>query len=148
MKRQTGFTLIELMVTLVIIGIIATFAVPSYNRSVSNSARKTDAMPALLDLMRAQENYFANNFKYAESLTSLKLTDPVITNSGYFSITAEKCEDDEGKELEVTACIELIATGIDGKGGYFEKNGIKKDAYLELDSLGKRSINGVDGWLK
>ena len=145
MKTQHGFSLIELMVALVIMGIIATFAVPSYQRNVIASSRKTDAMPALLDIMRAQENYFANRFTYTEDLTDLKYSNPEITASERYSIATKKCTDSTGVELAITSCIKLRATGIDGKGGYLA-NGTD-DAYLELDSLGNRNVSGVDGWL-
>ena len=46
-KRQTGFTLIELMIVLMIVAILAAIAIPSYNESVLRSNR-ANARTALL----------------------------------------------------------------------------------------------------
>ncbi len=135
MQQQQGFTLIELLITVTIVGIIASIAVPSYYSNVTASARKSEGMPALLDVMRAQENYYANNFTYASDLKLLNYSDPYITDSGRYSIEAEEC----GAGIELTSCVLLKATGISHQAD---------DGYLELDSRGNRNHNGgTDGWL-
>ncbi len=135
MKAQQGFTLMELMVTITIIGIIASVAIPSYSSYVQKSARKSDGMSALFDIMRAQENFYANNFTYTSDLTDLNYSDPSITDSNRYSVTATIC----GAGIALTSCILLRADGI---------NGQVDDGYLELDSNGNRNHNGgTDGWL-
>ncbi len=135
MKHQQGFTLIELLITVAIIGIIATIAIPSYTSYVQKSARKSDGMPALLDIMAAQENYYANNLTYTSDLTDLNYSDPSVTDSNRYSVTATTC----GAGIALTSCILLRADGI---------NGQVDDGYLELDSIGNRNHNGgTDGWL-
>ncbi len=62
-RHTQGFTLIELMIVLVIIGIIAAVALPSYNSSVSRS-RRSDCMGVLLGLAQAMEKYNAMNYTY------------------------------------------------------------------------------------
>lgn len=69
-KKQQGFTLIELMITLVILAILAAVAVPSYNSSVlkgNRSVGKTE----LMTLIAKQEQFFVNNKAYATDLTNL-----------------------------------------------------------------------------
>ena len=70
-KRQNGgFTLIELLIVMTIIGILASIAVPSYQRSVIK-AREAVLMEDLYQMRRAIDAYFADHGKYPESLESL-----------------------------------------------------------------------------
>ena len=55
--KQQGFTLIELVIVISLIGILAMIAIPAYNDSVTK-ARRTDGQSALMDLMVRQERYF------------------------------------------------------------------------------------------
>jgi type IV pilus assembly protein PilE len=66
-KRQSGVTLIELMTVVIIVGILASIAVPSY-RSYLLRSQRTDARTALLRIQSAQEKYLVQNGKYTEDL--------------------------------------------------------------------------------
>lgn len=70
LPRQGGFTLIELMITVAIIGILAAIAYPSYTAHVEKS-RRADAKVALNELVQRQESYFLRNFSYASTLAQL-----------------------------------------------------------------------------
>lgn len=58
-----GFTLIELVITMAIIGILASLAYPSYLDYVTR-ARRHDGQTALLELANQMEHYYANNNTY------------------------------------------------------------------------------------
>ena len=60
---KNGFTLIELMVTVAIVGILASIAYPSYQDNILKS-RRADTKGALLGLANAMERYFTENNKY------------------------------------------------------------------------------------
>ncbi|MGH8570020.1 MAG: type IV pilin protein [Gammaproteobacteria bacterium] len=62
-KKETGFTLIELMVTVAIVGILAAIAYPSYLEQIRRT-RRADAQGALLGLANAMERYFTENNRY------------------------------------------------------------------------------------
>ena len=64
MKQQKGFTLIELMVVVAIVGILVAVALPSYTDYVIRSKR-ADATGALMAATNAMERWRANNFSYA-----------------------------------------------------------------------------------
>lgn len=61
---EAGFTLVELMVVMAILGILATFALPAYNDHVTK-ARRRDAQGALMGLANAMERYFTVNSSYS-----------------------------------------------------------------------------------
>ena len=62
-QPQTGFTLIELMITVAIVGILASIAIPSYQGSVMKS-RRADVKGVLLGLANAMERHFTVTNSY------------------------------------------------------------------------------------
>lgn len=67
MNRQQGFTLIELMITVAIIGVLAAVAYPSYQNSVQKS-RRADAQAALVELAGFMERFFTENNRYDQDV--------------------------------------------------------------------------------
>lgn len=65
-QTQAGFTLIELMITVAIVGILASIALPSYQDSVMKS-RRADAKGALLGFANTMERYFTVNNSYCDA---------------------------------------------------------------------------------
>jgi type IV pilus assembly protein PilE len=66
-KRSSGFTLMELMIVVAIIGILASIAIPAYSEYVIRGKR-SDAKAALLNMQLAQEKYRANCPTYATAI--------------------------------------------------------------------------------
>ena len=63
MKRTKGFTLIELMIVVAIIGILSAIAIPAYTDYVTR-AKISEATSTLADLRVKMEQYFLDNRTY------------------------------------------------------------------------------------
>lgn len=71
-KHSRGFTLIELMITVVIVGILGALVYPSYLENVRKSSRG-DASAALNTLANDLERFFSLNSTYTTDLGQLSL---------------------------------------------------------------------------
>jgi type IV pilus assembly protein PilE len=69
-KQQSGVTLIELMIVVVIIAIISAFAYPSYTQFVVR-AKRTAGTSMLLQIADRQQQFFMDNKRFASNLTRL-----------------------------------------------------------------------------
>jgi type IV pilus assembly protein PilE len=63
MKNHKGFTLVELLIIVAIIGILATIAVPMYTGTI-NKSKRSEAYSNLQTLRLLEEQYFAENGCY------------------------------------------------------------------------------------
>jgi type IV pilus assembly protein PilE len=68
-KKHKGFTLLELMIVVAIVGILAAIALPAYQNYIIRTKR-ADATGALMAATNAMERYRANNFSYAGAATT------------------------------------------------------------------------------
>ncbi len=83
-KKASGFTLIELMIVVAIVGILSSIAYPSYTKYVQKSKR-TEAMVALMQAAQLQEKFFSQNLRYAPSQSVLGVS--ATTENGFYAIT-------------------------------------------------------------
>ncbi len=67
--RQNGFTLIELMITVVVIGILASIAYPSYTQYMLQ-ARRAEAQSDMLKIQLGLEKWRANRASYRSDATA------------------------------------------------------------------------------
>ena len=83
-----GFTLVELMIVVAVVGILAAIGLPSYADAVRKSNR-TSAESHLMDIAQRQQQYLLDNRgSYASSLSALNVTTPSDVSARYtISIT-------------------------------------------------------------
>ncbi|MBB3229131.1 type IV pilus assembly protein PilE [Luteibacter sp. Sphag1AF] len=130
-RRVGGFTLLELMIVVAIIGILTMIAVPSYNRYAFR-ARRADAQTALMQIATAQERYYATYNTYASSpVNDLKMTSTTTPN-GYYTLSIGTMP---GTDL--TTAYVATATAIGGQANDVCLN-------LTIDSRGTKSQTGQD----
>jgi type IV pilus assembly protein PilE len=80
--KQQGFSLIELMIAVAIIGLLAAVAYPSYQDQVRKGNRAA-AQAFMMEVSQAQQNHLMNNRSYATSLTALGVSTPSDVSSYY-----------------------------------------------------------------
>ncbi|MGH8262107.1 MAG: type IV pilin protein [Steroidobacteraceae bacterium] len=88
MGRSRGFTLVELMVTVVVGAILVTIAVSTYTNQVRKS-RRTEAKTAVLDLAGREERNYSTSNAYVAVPASLGYTGgafPIAVGSGYYNV--------------------------------------------------------------
>ncbi len=109
---RNGFSLIELMIVVAIIGILSAIAYPSYTGYVMEG-RRTEAIAELARLQMEQEKWRASNATYATmaqlgspTLTYYTLTDTTAPTAAAYSITATAT----GAQTGDTGCTTLTVT--------------------------------------
>ena len=130
-RHNQGFSLIELLIALAIVGILASIAYPSYQNHMLKSNR-TDGQNALLEILAKQQNFFSRNMTYTTDLAGdLNYpADPVIAPDGLYSIAAATCNAPFSNNL--ANCVQLTATA-QGRQA--------PDGNLVINSAGARTGN-------
>jgi len=108
-NNKYGYTLIELMITLVVIGILATLAVPSFYNYV-REARRVDATSMLQKIIAQQTLYYGNfGSTYTHLVKDLGLSihegnnSQTLSRDGHYVLTMSACDGDIADCVRVEA---------------------------------------------
>lgn len=130
-QRSAGFTLIELMIVVAVIGILVAIAVPTYQDSVRKS-RRGQAQADLAEAAQAMERYYTVNGKYTgKTLKEIAGFDqsPRSTGTAYYSLSLQA----DTRSYTVTA------TPASGSDQSQDKCGT-----MSVDATGKKTAKSSD----
>ncbi|SDU20418.1 type IV pilin protein [Halopseudomonas salegens] len=128
--QQSGFTLIEVMVVVAIVGILAAVAYPAYTEQVKKT-RRAEVSSVLLENAHMLERHYTRNGSYEGGQVHGLMTQSPTSGSAVYSITVTRTED--------TYLLEAVAV----IGGVMEGDTC---ATYSLDQLGQRTPVNTRCW--
>jgi type IV pilus assembly protein PilE len=126
-KRTGGFTLIEMMIVVAIVGIISAIAFPSYQYHMQKT-RRASATACLSEMANAMERAYTTAMQYPSTLPTLGCT---TDNSAYYTLTLVTAS-----SSTTAYVIQAEPTGPQVKD--------TKCATLTLDNRGVKTESGTD----
>lgn len=129
-QQNNGFTLIELMVTVVIMAILVGISLPTYNRYVLH-ANRSEAIALLNEAAAREERYYAQNNAYTATITALSLRNTSgLSDNGFYQLSISTSDDSQGGYL-------LTATP--------QRTQVKDTdcATMKLNALGEKTVTGA-----
>ena len=134
-KQNTGFTLIEILITIAILGILTAIVIPSHNNTTTKT-RRTDAKIALLESASSLEKCFVINNQYNHASCAsypASGTDVVYSAEGHYKIVATAL---------TASSFTLTASAADNS----PQNDDSHCASFSISSTGVKSATNPDCW--
>lgn len=128
-----GFTLIEVVIVVVIVGILMAVALPAYQGSLQKG-RRSDAKSALLDAANRQEQFMLDRSTYTSDMRDLGFTlNPSESEERYYTVSAAACAGGS-----IATCFVLTATP---RAGSVQVDDTRCTSF-SLDSAGAKTATG------
>jgi type IV pilus assembly protein PilE len=132
-KKQSGFSLIELMITVVVVAVLAAIAYPSYQDHL-RKGRRASAQAFMMEIANRQQQYLLDARGYtigSTALTTLNVTTPSDV-AAHYTVTIGPSAPTTPPSYTITATPTSAAQSADGA--------------LTLDYQGNKTRNGQPGW--
>lgn len=127
--KESGFTLIEALIVVVIIGLLAAMAIPNYTEYITRTKR-SEGHALLIESATQQERFYAQNSRYVTNTNDIKLlalrntkaNNTVASDNGYYQLTIGTTPGDGGYTLTASQsfgdgmCGNLTLTALGTKG--------------------------------
>jgi len=127
---QGGFTLIELMITVAIVGILAAIAYPAYVNQIAKG-RRAECRSGLMQALQQQERYYTQYNGYAAFTSATAASAPVRQFSGDTAVTSACTMTAASCGSGISACVQMTGTLV--------KPDPTNITTLMMDSNGKKS---------
>jgi type IV pilus assembly protein PilE len=141
MKKHNGFTLLELMISISIVGITTAIALPSYRESVLKSNR-SDAQISIAGLATLQERFYFTHNRYtgdfADLIDGAESEEPIASEKGHYSIALAVTANGREWTMEATAinkqaedhnCAKMSVTSKGKKTSHDSANALSTDCW-------------------
>ena len=142
-RTQTGFTLLELMITIAVIGILAAIAYPTYTEQVAKG-RRAECRSAAMQTMQQQERYFSQYNTYVlatagASGAAVRTFSGDRVASSACTVASTQCEAPSGGGTppEIATCVEVQTN--------LQRPDPRRISMIFIDSQGRKgcTINGA-----
>ena len=138
--KKKGFTLVELMITVAILAVLATVAIPAYQNYI-NRAKQSDAIIGLKAAQMAQEQFFSENNRYSSTIDILPgfndagAADNKFVKGDYYTLAVSSAS-------TVPAFV-IAATWVDSGKGINDRWTISN---TDLNPVCDTSVSGIQGY--
>ena len=136
---QQGFTLIELMIVVAVIGVLAALAYPSYKEYIAKS-RRAEAKAVLLSGQQWMERFYTENFRYDKNSAGTLVTES-SQFPAWFTVSPKPGDGSAVYDLAVTS----------GSRDAYSVKATRKGAMAsdrcgdyELDQYGRKKLTSYD----
>jgi len=108
-----GYSIVETMVSVIILGVLASIAIPNFTTTIERT-KSSEGIKILSSLLTAQRTYFAENQSYASLLTDLDIT--ISTPDNFSALDDSSVDNDPSALAEVQRTSGEYALSIDSDG--------------------------------
>ena len=145
-KLTKGFTLVELLVVVALIGILSAIGIPAYNGYI-NSAKTNSAQNSLRLIYLAEVEQFSDNSQYYETTSGSCGEDSHHANTININLFGSSKTIPQESKPDFYFCIESSDTATEYKAFAYKVSG---DDWFSIDQnnnhAGERDGNSIDNW--